>query len=85
MNKSEADALFRAGNQKIRKLAKRKDYTKARWRGKGGAHPGRIYRISRRVNDGIYMMWDAIGYMPPPGMSFKISVMDLVKGYDLVE
>lgn len=79
------DVLFRAGNIKIRKLAKRSDYTKALWRKKNGCHAGRIYRISRRVKDGIYMIWNAYGYDFKERLSLKITVMDLVKKYELVE
>jgi len=81
MTPEQEASLLRAGNMTIRKKSKRHDYMAARWRGENG----KIYRITRRVKDGLYILNDAYGTYPPPGMSMKITVMDLVKKFNLIE
>lgn len=84
MKQKQETALFKAGNVVLRKKANRHDYTNAKWRKTSGPKAGRVYVITKRVADGLFLIWDAYGAYPPPGVSVKITVMDLVKNYELV-
>jgi hypothetical protein len=43
---------------------------------------GRIYRVSRKKADGVYLLPESIGYNPPRGMSIFRTNEQLKENYD---
>jgi hypothetical protein len=76
-------SLFRGGNITLRKMAQRYDYTNARWRKIKGTNTGRIFRISRRTKNGVYLVWDAYGCTGPGGLSVLYSIGEFRKTFEL--
>ncbi len=80
MTKDQEKALFKAGNVTLRKHAKRHDYTNAVYIKLTGLHRGQEYFITKRVMDGLHIVWKPyVGR--PEGLSNKVTVLHFVNNY----
>lgn len=69
----------------LRKKAKSNNYMDQLWTMPKSRQPKRRYRLTRRVGDCVYVLWNAFGDSYPMDLSRKVLIEDFIKEYKIVE